>query len=176
MRKYFTLITIITTILLFQSCAPTLVGLKGDYDSRKKVYYSDKSTDEVWSKIIELFSRNGNGIKIIDKSSGLIVAEQTDFVKSVTYEDENGKMYHPERFIVSTYQGLSGGEITPDVITGSWNVRLFEENGKTAFETNLTNIKAYKQDLPTKFSPGTLYTFTAKSTGVFEKQIADYIK
>lgn len=176
MRKYFTLITIITTILLSQSCTPTLIGLKGDYDSRKKVYYSDKSKDEVWSKIIELFSRNGIGIKIIDKSSGLIVAEPGDFINSVTYEDENGKMYHPERFIVSTYQGFSGSEITPDVITGSWNVRLFEENGKTAFETNLTNIKAYRQNPPTKFSSGTLYTFTAKSTGIFEKQIADYIK
>ena len=176
MRKYFTLITIITTISLFQSCTPTLIGLKGDYDSRKKVYYSDKSKDEVWSKIIELFSRNGNGIKIIDKSSGLIVSEPMDFVKSVTYEDENGKMYHPERFIVSTYQGFSRSEITPDVISGSWNVRLFEENGKTAFETNLTNVKAERHILRTVYTPERLYTFTAKSTGVFEKQIADYIK
>lgn len=158
------------------SCNPqTTIPLKTDYSSPKKVYYSEKSKDEVWSKIIQLFASEGIGIKLIDKSSGLIVSEKTNFIKNYTQEDTNGKLLDKNSYVaVGTYKAL-GRSIPPTNVMGSWNIRLFEENQKTAIEVNLTTIEAFyfasnyqgqQVNIP----------YDAKSTGVFEKQIADYVR
>ena len=161
------------------SCSPSIthVPLKNDYDKIKKVYYSEKSKDDVWDMLVKLFARKGYGIKIIDKSSGLIVAENADFADQRTFEDEKGKMYHPERYLVCSYYEDGLSQITPAKIRGSWNVLVSVIDSKTFIEINLTNIEAYDYGFgnPQILRPS-MYRFTIKSTGVFEKEIADYIK
>lgn len=157
------------------SCSGTAIPLRTNYDSLKKVYFSDKSKDEVWNKIIQLFTTDGIGIKLIDKSSGLIVSEKTDFIKNFTQEDGSGKIANQNSFLVVSKYDAMGKNILPTSVVGSWNIRLFEENQRTALEVNLTNIEAFYG--ATGYQGTQIHIpFDAKSTGVFERQVAEYVR
>src|ERR1035438_5191369 len=81
--------------IVFVGCGPTLQVVKGNYQSKPFEIYSDKSQDEVWKRIIELFSTNGISIRLIDKSSGLIVSDKNSFTSNSTVEDDNGMPKNP---------------------------------------------------------------------------------
>ena len=58
--------------------------------------------------------------------------------------------------------------ILPDQIIADWNIRLFPFEGKTALKVNIKNIVS-------KNSLSKSVYYDAKSTGNFEKMIADSI-
>ena len=122
--------------------------IQGNYGGNN-TFTSDKKVDEVWGLIIDLFSSKGISIKVIDKQSGLIISERASFIR--------------KRFDIAK-------------LTGDWNIRVKEFNGKTLVTVNLVNIDASFYSPPTTYSSGGDIPLNAKSTGVFEKLILDIIK
>ena len=111
-------------------------------------------------------------IKIIDKSSGLIVSEKTKL--SWTREDKKGNLINPGAFVVvQSYNTMAQAVLS--YVTGDWNVRIKPlENGKTSINVNLVNIKA--TNTGAKLYGLYEYDIPAKSTGVFEKTIAEQFR
>lgn len=166
------LITFITVAMLLQSCAK-MTPLKSDYSKVKNTFYTDKSKDYVWGKIVELFSTNGIGIGLIDKASGLIVSNKTNFLDKITAETQAGELVDNTAYIVRETKGNAFGDIKPLEVNGTWNIRVFEKEGKTGVNINLTNIYAgITVSIGTQSST---VTFNAKSTGNFEKMVFDSI-
>lgn len=171
-------IIVLIIVVVMNGCAamegPRLVPLKGDYSKVQNTFYTDKSKDEVWSKIVELFSTNGIGISLIDKSSGLIVSNKTSFIDSYTREDEHGRLINNKAFlVVEHYDNLRKDLNAPQVCDGIWNIRMFNKDGKTAININLTNIKAHAEMNFGTYLGVKAFDFNSKSTGSFEKMIAE---
>lgn len=170
--------TLITVILV--SCAPTMYRLEGKYLDAPYQITSTKSFDQVWTNIIDFFATKGISIKVIDRSSGLIVSEKTSFKNSYSFE-EKGKPKNPNAYIVLSAIEVNGVELHPQTITAEWNIRIkTNDKGGTIVNVNMTNIQANYYQAPVR---GTYlsqqernYDFDGKSTGVFEKTISDQVK
>ena len=166
--------TILTSCMTLQP-----IPLKGNYLDAPYELETDKSFDEVWSNIIDLFATKGLSIKLIDKSSGLIVSEKTSFLNNYTFEDKSGNLENEEAYIVIekvTYQGYNQS-VQPDDLTGEWNVRIKKtENDKTLINVNLTNITGSKFIAGSDYSPAQNVNFKGKSTGKFEELITELVK
>jgi hypothetical protein len=168
--------SVILFIILLSSCLPRVRPVKNDYLDPPFQATSTSSKDVVWNKIVDFFSDKRLPIKSIDKSSGLIISEKAVF--STTIEDKDGKLVNKSAWVVvpavynpntkkleSYYTGK---------VLGEWSIRIKESVKGTVVSVNLVNLKrqftAYKmglQEVDASF---------AKSTGVFEKQIADLVK
>ena len=174
------ILLLIGTILSLNSCSSSFniykIPLKNKYEI-VDTYQTEKTKEEAWNNIVEVFAKNGLGIKIIDKSSGLIVSEVSTFQNYhkesgvVSYENKNGFLVNTDAYIVCSKYEYRSSDILADLVTGYWNVRIFEKDGKVFVNTNLTNIKASNL-----FDPNnSQYLFTCKSTGVFEKNIFNMV-
>ena len=164
--------------LFFTSCLPKLIPIKGNYPKPPFQITSNSSFEQVWDNLIDLFAQKGFSIKIIDKSSGLITSEKG--IMSTTIEYENGTLKNPEAFFVvpqlylpgpMKYEPLVGSS---DVV-GEWNVRIKQVNGQVVINVNVFNLQ-YSYFEPTTKSIKVLFLTDYKSTGYFEKYIADKIK
>ncbi len=134
--KVILLLTCVTLI----SCTVTKSTLKGKHQDTPYQIETTKSFEETWSKLIDLFAQKGLSIKIIDKSSGLITSEKTSFQSSYTYEDALGKPVNPNAFIVVAKTSYMGTVYPPSSLTGEWNVRIKQGEGKTTINVNLVNL------------------------------------
>ena len=94
MRKLYILIA----SFIFCSCTPKVIALKGTYPDKPFELSVDKSKDAVWDNIIDFFATKGLSIKLIDRSSGLIVSEKTALVWS--YENSKGQLEKPSAWVV----------------------------------------------------------------------------
>lgn len=149
--------------------------IKGKYQETPFEAISDNNKDFVWDKIIDLFAQKGLPIKIIDRSSGLIISEPSKL--TWTYEDNNGKPYEPNSYVVIqkvSYSNMKKGGLTA-IVTGEWNIRIKAEAEKTRVNINLVNIKRELAGIQNSSIPLTVGK-EAVSTGVFEKIIFDLIK
>ncbi|RFS17356.1 hypothetical protein [Emticicia sp. C21] len=88
MKKMLTLLFL--SYALFSCTGPKSIPIKGAYLEKPFTVYSEKSVEDVWSKVIDIFATSGITIKIIDKSSGLIVTDDYSFLKSYTFETTGG--------------------------------------------------------------------------------------
>lgn len=141
---------------------------------------TDKKFDEVWSNLIDLFAQKGLPIKIIDKSSGLIISENGEL--TYTIELDNGKLKNKDAFIVVPKIYNPGSrKIYPinsymqssEPIYGEWNIRIKTVDNKTMINVNIVNVfYSYYLGAHIYKQPLTDY----KSTGVFENLIAQTIK
>lgn len=158
--------------LSLASCSPQMYPLKGKYLEKPYRTTSSKSFDEVWDNVIDLFATKGLSIKLIDKSSGLIVSEKTSLMNDYTYEYK-GNLVDSDAYVVVSRVIMADQDINPESITAEWNVRVKPNgsNGSTV-NVNLTNIQCSNS---TKYKGGAVY-YTAKSTGVFEKTFANMVK
>ena len=166
--------TIVATVLL-TGCAYKITPLKGSYSDKPFEITSDKSKDQVWDKLIDFFAQKGLSIKIIDRSSGLIISDRSSL--TWTFEDSKGKLIDPTAWIVIEKNVDPGPNkvIKPSSVAGDWNVRIKElPNNKTVINVNLVNIKA-KKEFSSKYGSSE-YEIKALSTGNFEKIISDIIK
>lgn len=165
-------------LIALTSCSAPKSTLTGKYQDTPYQIETSKSLDETWSAIIDLFATKGLSIKIIDKSSGLITSNKTSFLFSYTYENKQGQPEDPNAFVVvNKLKGGFGNTLNPQVLTGEWNIRIKEVNSKTVINVNLVNIIAqYTAPRTTTYTAEHTYNLVAKSTGVFEKLIADQIK
>ena len=163
-------------VLLLFGCSLSVKVLKGSYLDKPFEIISEKSFDEVWSNVIDLFATKGLSVKIIDKTSGLIVSEKTSFISEYSYEDNNGNLENPDAWLAVERIYYAGGysPIHPKTITGEWNVRIKNgKGGNTIINVNLTNIQAEAYIGTTNSE---VVTFKAKSTGKFEEIISNLVK
>jgi hypothetical protein len=174
MTKFILLALVALTSCSYQYQKPLL---QGNY--QENVYQNEtlRSFDDTWSRLIDLFAQKGLSVKIIDKSSGLIISEKTSFLSSYTYEDQQGKPINSNAFVaVSNLKSVFGTSFTPTVLTGDWNVRIKQGEGKTVVNVNLVNIVAGYTAPASMYDTPTTLELDAKSTGVFERLIADQLK
>lgn len=165
---------LLPTFLLFLlvSCASVkTVPLKGAYLDKPSIIISENNKDLVWDKLIDFFAQKGMSIKIIDRSSGLIISEEIGLIWS--YEDKKGVIKKPNAFVVIPLMHVAGTPINPSSVTAEWNVRIkTAENNKTSINVNLVNIKRHDPDGRSFITKST----TGVSTGKFEETIASFIK
>lgn len=151
--------------------------VKGNYPS-PRILETQSSFDQVWDKLIDLFAQKGLSIKIIDRSSGLIVSERA--VLSATTETDDGIPKNKTAFAVGPKIFDRYNKKWKPIyisLTGEWNVRIKKVDDKTTINVNIVNIEGA---IPkTNYSIRTVdYVRCAscKSTGVFETIISNEIK
>ena len=171
------LTTAILTII-FASCTPMkLIPLKGNYVNTPYQFVSDKPKDKVWDNIIDFFAQKGLSIKLIDRSSGLIVSEKTGL--TFTHEDKTGQLVNKGAWAVIPKIWSPGQNKYISLYTtimGDWNIRIKElETGKTSINVNLVNITGLTSSYSLNTGPNTIID-AGKSTGVFEEMIAVSVK
>ncbi len=167
--------------LILVSCVVNPVPMKGTYIS-DRTFIIDKPLEDTWSKCIDLIASKGYGINLIDKSSGLIVTNKTDFISVFTYEDDKGGLEKPEAYVVIDGRRIIAGsekiKVKPVSILGNWNLRVkkIDEN-KTSVTVNITDLKGYINAVSYAYSvQSQSVTIPAYSTGVFEKWVSEQLK
>lgn len=165
---------IILVLLILSSCAPKVIPLKGSYSNGNFQQVTNKPKDAVWDNIIDLFAQRGLPIKLIDRSSGLIVSGET--ILTWTYENKKGELVKPDADVViaQVYDPGANKVIKPASVSGEWNIRIKDAgNGRTSINVNLVSPKYISAlgKTPTLFTPGVL-----QSTGNFERMVFDIIK
>jgi len=184
MKKNLLLIAI--PIFLF-SCSPIkMLPLKGNYPATPMVFTSAKSFDECWDNLVDIFAQKGLSIKIIDKSSGLIISDRSKM--AATIEDKYGNVFDKKALVAIPCFIRNGkraaliyqynGAYTPQsilassVVEGEWNVRIKKSiSGGTIINVNITNL-GYDSSTDNK---GIVTISEYKSTGVFEKELSKLI-
>lgn len=168
MKKLF----IIAIAFALSSCAinkPDIRPIKGDYPIYPVERLYNFSADDVWSNVIDFFATNGLSIKIIDKQSGLILSEKVSFMQNGSYERLDGPgINKPQAFVVIERKAVS-----PNSITGEWNIRVKSMGGKTHVRVNIVQLRA--EYLSNSYLVGN-EVFDVRSTGVFERMILDGIE
>ncbi len=164
------------------SCATgKFIPFKNDYTKEPYKIESTKTKDQVWDNIIDLFAENGIGIRIIDRSSGLIISNEKALL-TFTTEDKTGKILDPKAYVVAMryYDPNSRKYYKPLRVTGEWNIRIKEIENRTLININLLNINAEYNMVSTNaaYFNTTYSKLEAKgyTTYEFEKLIANAIK
>lgn len=173
-------------VVFLSSCADKIVPIKGTYQSTPFTATTTKSFDDVWDKLIDLFAQHGLPIKLVDRSSGLIISSESRM--PATIELKNGALQNKDAFVVvpqrhdiganrdepvSGYTlGKKGTLLTSDV-SGEWNVRIKKSGEGCIINVNLVNLS---YDVTIDKYPRKTSLNDYKSTGVFENIIANYLK
>lgn len=157
-------------------CTPKIVPLKNSYQDKPFTGLSDNNKDAVWDKIVDFFAQNGLSIRIIDRSSGLIISNPT------THESTKGGLINPDAFVVlnKVYYPGATRYMQPINVTGEWNIRIKSApDNKTNINVNLVNISynTYPES-QTVIVKDKKYVqmFQTKSTGKFEEKIFNIVK
>ncbi len=149
--------------LLATSCMK-LLPLRGNYPEPPFALKTNQSYDSIWGKIVDVFADRGIPIKIIDKSSGIIVSEKIKL--STTIEDKNGELKDKNAFIVPHYYDPgSRKNITSyplDAYTGEFNVRAKTTENGSIVTINIVDVTAQKY-MSAQMKNGSVLNF--KSTG-----------
>lgn len=166
--SYLLIVVILSSCMVQQS-----FPLQSKYQETPYTIYSDKSKDEVWSKVIDVFAQKGLAISVIDKSSGLIGSNEYQFGNSMTHETMSGFLQDTTAWIVVNRYTTDGtNTLYPNTVKGSFNVRVKEEGNKTSININLVGLSAwYLQP-----SANLQIPYEVKSTGVFERTFAELVK
>jgi len=154
-----------------------LTPLKGRYVEEPPIAYSTKSFDEVWDNVVDVVAQLGFPIKLLDRTNGLLVCEETSLSNTYTLEDKEGKLINPNAFIVVPRPGnVQGNSIFQFGITGVANVRIRAEKGRTKINVNLGNIDP--ESIGTWVKDEDEYNFYhgIRSTGRFEDIIIDLVR
>lgn len=163
-------------ITVFASCFPRVRPVKETYVDPPFEATSSFTKEVVWDKIINLFAQKGLSLKIKDKSSGVIASKLS--VLSTTIEDRSGKLRNKSAWVVvpavyNPHTKTWSSQYT-GIVLGEWSVGIKESAKGTIITVSLLNLKrrftAYKmgeQEVEASF---------AKSTGVFERLIAEVVK
>lgn len=184
MRKF------LIIVLLFSSCASSkLIIPQGNYPVTPLVFSSEKPFEKVWDNLIDVFAQKGLSVRIIDKSSGLIISGKSEL--EATIEDKSNNLVNPNAYIVIPYfmqfnkripiTNPNAGaystkeQLKANPVYGDWNVRIKQTGTGSTINVNITNISYDYYDSKTKQTLNKGIN-VYKSTGVFEKQLVDLIK
>lgn len=166
-------------IVLFSSCAPQLVPLKNTYNAQAFEQPINADFETVWNKTVETVAKKGSTIKMIDKSNGLIVAQNN--YAPITSEDKDAQPVDSSAWAVTSklYRPGSRKYLYAKEGTLEWNIHV-----KNAGDSTIINIRLVEAAVVTSVhSPGYTTTHSIKpfktkavTTGVFERQIAGEIR
>lgn len=158
--------------MLFASCSPKIYTLQGTYNVTKYTE-TTSSYDEVWDKVIDFFATNNISISTIEKSSGIIAANDVVFGQSnLSMEDKMGVIQNPNAWFVMAY---NKNNTKPLSVQCSLNVRVSEtQNGKVSITINIGNITG--KVINSSIAGLMVYSANFKSTGVFESTLLDMFK
>lgn len=189
--KRVTYALLLLTAIIATSCGTIkTIPLKGNYPTMPTVINSNKHFEEVWDKLIDLFAQKGLSIKVIDRSSGLIVSDRS--LLKTTIEDTKGIIEDPTAWVVvpkehnpisgrdEAVSGSSSGvyakKMIPNDVIGDWNVRIKKNtDGTTSINVNIVNVR-YEDIAPGANYKKEFNLYSYKSTGVFENLIYSAIK
>jgi hypothetical protein len=151
------------------------IPLKGKYPEQSTEYITNKSFDEVWDNVVDLFAKTGIPIKTIDKSSGIIVANKTNF--QATFENENGALIDTNAAFVAVKLIVPANNrlIEPVYVSSDFNVRVKKlADNKVSIGINVFINKAeyYWMAAPTP----TIFNGRVASTGKLERTIYGLVK
>lgn len=166
---------LILFIVLMCACSSTKITNNAP---SSYTFTTTKPFEEVWSGVIDYVASKGVSIKNIDKASGIIITDEYSLINSYTYEDKKGQLINPNAYVViNRIKGGFGATLTPDFVTGNYNIRVKTLDQETSVTVNLVNLKgAVKVDKNMYGGGGRLKYYTIKSTNVFEKQLAENLK
>ncbi|HMT74164.1 MAG TPA: hypothetical protein PKA77_08855 [Chitinophagaceae bacterium] len=176
MKKLSLILTFASVIL--SSCASyKVVPFKGTYLEPPFKFTSTKTYQQVWDNLIDLFAQKGLSIKLIDKSSGLLISNE--IVIKHTVETKTGSLVNSDAYIVVPLLYNKGSMISKPIndnadITGEWNVRVKESQDGTIINVNLVNLKYFTYDAYRKIPISTPLVYF-KSTGKFEEMISSIL-
>lgn len=182
------LFKLLTVVFFLSSCSNKIIPIKGSYPQTPIIVSSEKPFEEVWDKLINVFAQKGLSIKLIDKSSGLIISDNS--LLSATIENKKGipenssavivvpqihnvglNMYVP--IVGYTYEPKTN-KILTNPVYGEWNVRIQKTGNSTLINVNLVNLKYVSTGQYNIPITQNLNNF--KTTGKFENIIIDLIK
>jgi hypothetical protein len=169
--KYYSLIL----LLLFGSCK-SIKPLQTNYESKPYRITSTLSFETAWTNIIEIFSQTGKSFKIISKSDGLLVVQNS--VSPLTYEIK-GRMVDTNAWAVAekVYEPGNKRYYNPTEGIIEWNFHLKRDNNSTTIDINLISpITVTKTVLAGFAEKKRVYKAKAFSTGVYEKQLEIQLK
>lgn len=154
---------------LTQSCVTTsnFIPLKGKYQETPVRSKLSHSFDEVWEAAIDLLADTGQGVKMIDKSSGFIIGQVSSFFGTLTLEDVKGNLVNPNASIVvekprnSFVKDMFGYDSN-----AQWNIRIKPLTDST------TEVSVKVHSIDAKYVGSSI---SGESTGNFEKFIIDEI-
>jgi hypothetical protein len=166
-------------LFIFSAClSPKVIPLKGNYPSTPITFHSEKTVNAIWDNIIDFFAQKGLSIKIIDKSSGLIISDNSKL--SYSFENKYGKIKDTTAWVIlNTIIDRYKNPYKPNSVSGSWNIRIKNDGTGTLINVNLVNIKAvYGSYYYSEYSHTIVEPVDVKgnTTGKFEQLIYDYIK
>lgn len=134
----------------------------------------DKPFDEVWDEVIDFFALNGIGITTIEKASGIVVANEFNFINAYCFEKDR-KPEKGGKFIILAPVKYGEVNLKPEQVLADWNVRVRRVGDKTKVTVNLVNITAGTIRVGSTGLPHTVL-FTAASTGVLESRILNFVQ
>lgn len=169
------LIALLVVVVSLQSCVQRIVPLMGKYQEGSVKSKINSPIEDVWESIVDVIAETGASVKIIDKSSGLIMADAHSFKGLLTTEDRTGKIINPNAFIVMEKTSYGFGlEDVPKNAIATWNFRVKEDgDGSSIVGVNLHSIQIklwYLDKNETKF-----ILLRGESTGNFEKWLIDSV-
>lgn len=165
--------------LAFISCITLRdIPIQGSYPNPPITEETKTPFDQVWDNLIDYTTQRGLLIKVIDRSSGIIVFEPYNFEGLFSLE-KKGRIDDPRAYIVTSGKKLAAtSDINgPERVTGSFNFRLKKIAGGTLINVNLVNLKSYGS-VAEKSGYSSYYEsdFDLRTTGIFEQMIIDRIK
>lgn len=168
-------------LLVLAGCNNRIVPLQGTYQDQPYQIVTTASKEQVWTKLVDLFTAKGLAIKTIDKNDGIITTDHTSFLDSYAWESKGGILTNPSALVVcSKVRGAFTipASLKPTVLTGQWAVRVKQEGDKTIINTRLANAAGKIEIDHTGYSYATkeTYNLMVRSTGIFEKSIEAALK
>lgn len=163
MKKLILVLLLISATL--QSCTVKTFPLKGKYQEGSVKSKINSPFEEAWESVIDLIAETGISVKLIDKSSGLIIADALSFRDMITTEDDRAKIVDPAAYIVRERTNNEfDPRLGPKDAIATWNLRVKKDSDATSIVSiNLHSIRIEKAEVPLQ----------GKSTGNFEKWLID---
>lgn len=137
---------------------------------------TSKTFEQAWSRAIDIMAETGMQVKILDKSSGIIVSEP--YKLTSTFEDinhgnqlanANADVVCLKEYVGNNYLGYSVNA------TGNFNIRIKTENNQTSITVNLTNIVSSRTTAQYTVNQQNI-PIDCVSTGVLERNILKMIE
>lgn len=154
--------------------------IKGTYQNRYTDTVVNTNKEAIWNKIIDFCSQNGLSIKVIDRSSGVIVFDKVG--TSCTYEkndsttelmNDNAWLVVPKQYQLNAYPHI----LSPSSVSAEWNLRVKEvTNDSFLIEIYLIYAR-HQTTYSTKYDKYMVdHELNAYSRGLMENHLLSFIK
>lgn len=179
---------VICLLCLCNSCAMHVIPLKGTYHKEGYTFSTELSKAAAWDTLINFFTREGIGLKTLDKADGVLITDKVSFLKHYTWENANDAPTDSLAYVVcSKYRDWTMVQptIRPSILNGAWMMHLYEQNNHTYLQINLANtdarIAGFGQTANATNNTTTTDNLSynivleVRSTGIFENKVRSAI-